>query len=97
MLARRLFAILTVASLLLVSYLVLSPNLLPKTMQMGQKEIALKKEIETLKQDINRLTKEVDLLSGNSQESLLYLEKIARENLGLISKNEYVILLEPKK
>ena len=59
------------------------------TMNRIQKEIDIKQlQLEEVKQKNDRLQEEVEKINSNSEE---YLEKLARERLGMIKPGEKVV------
>ena len=59
------------------------------TMNRIQKEIDIKQlQLEEVKQKNDRLQEEVEKINSNSEE---YLEKLARERLGMIKPGEIVV------
>lgn len=80
-------------STLVISYCIFSPSALPKLWQMRQKEKALLQQISQLKSELLALTLEVQLLNDTSPKSRALLERVAREELGMIAADEIILQL----
>ncbi len=81
--------------MIVVGYCVLAPSALPRLRYMKQKEAVLRAEVTDLRDQIHLLGLETRLLAGDSSISFKHLEKIARDEFGLIGKDEVLILLDP--
>ena len=70
--------------------------LLYSNIKMFQKRTELDKNLETLNASVESLNKEKDSLNFSLGEtnSLEYLEKVAREDLGMQKKGEQVIIIK---
>ena len=86
-------AVFVAISLFLVGYCLLAPLALPKLWQMRHKEGSLRGEIASLKKQVQKLNLEASLLSGDTRDSLEYLEYVARKEHGFIGHGELLLLL----
>lgn len=77
-----------------LSYTILAPKNLPRLAQLKLKEETLKREIITTTNKIQELQQEAEDLSGDSKRSLKKIEQIARDEFGLVGKDEFLLYLE---
>jgi cell division protein FtsB len=89
---RALVRILSAAALLCLLLLCLAPGCsLRSYFSVKEKAAALAQKDKWLRQEIEQINKEIKLLQQDSR----YLEKIAREQYGMLKKNEELYLIAP--
>ena len=86
-------ALFVAVGLFVVGYCLLAPLALPKLWQMRHKEGSLRIQIASLEKQVEKLNLEASLLSGDTKDSLEYLEYIARKEHGFIGHDELLLLI----
>lgn len=74
-------------------YFLLAPDSLSRTHQLDLKEKQLQEDIARLKLGIMELGEEISLLDGHSPVSKTYLERLARNEMGMIAMDEKRIIM----
>ena len=82
-----------VTTSLVLGYSVFSRSELPDLWQKQLRAEALRERVFVLYKEISDLSEEIKLLAGDSPGSLAFLEQIAREELGMIAKDEVLITI----
>lgn len=78
-------------ALAVVAYAVLVPSGLPRSRELRAEERALASEVEQARAHNARLEREVKVLQGGEPSSAAVLEKLAREELGWVKRDELVL------
>jgi cell division protein FtsB len=92
---RVLLALAAAIAMAVVVYTVVAPSGLPGLFALQKEEEALSKDVAEAKEKNAKLTDDVRILQGEAPESRAVLEKKAREELGMVHKDE-VVLTVPK-
>lgn len=75
-------------------YVVFEPSALPRLATIKEQRRQLQEQVIELKGRVSQQKEELALLSFRSDFSLSYLEKIAREEFGLVYPAETVVSIE---
>ncbi|MDP8214307.1 MAG: septum formation initiator family protein [Candidatus Euphemobacter frigidus] len=82
---------LTGLTVLLVGFGYLFYHKFVKLRELRRQQIIYQERIDLLEDDVARLSKEIAELRNDPAQ----LEKLAREKLGLVGKNEKIFIIEP--
>lgn len=78
-------------ALAIVAYAVIAPSALPRLLQLKEEEKSLSGDLEKARADNARIAEQVRVLQGGEPSSPAVLEKVAREELGWVKRDEIVL------